>query len=255
MSPIGTILEVANVSKFFGRFCAVREMSLSLQQGAVHALIGPNGAGKSTFLNLLAGALTPNSGDIRFRGRSIVGLPTHRIARSGIARSFQITSIFPGLSTFENVQIALLSRHDYCRNLIRPARGMLREEVYTLLDHVRMRDRMAVRAGELAAGDRKRLEFALALAGNPQLMLLDEPTAGMSVDERAVVIEVIREINTERGVTVLFTEHDIDMVFSIAGQVTVMHQGAKLAEGAPLTVQEDARVREVYLGEQAHADL
>lgn len=255
MTQAGPILEVCGVSKSFGHFRAVEEMNLSLERGSVHALIGPNGAGKSTFLHLVAGTFAPTAGEIRFRGRNIAGRPPHRIVMAGIARSFQITSIFPGLTAFENVQIALLARRGRCRNPVAPARGLLRDDVCALLGYVRMLDRMQRPAGELAAGDRKRLEFAMALAGEPELMLLDEPTAGMSPDERAIVVEIIRAINRERGVTVLFTEHDIDMVFTIAGKITVMHQGAKLTEGLPQAVRADPRVREVYLGESGDARL
>jgi branched-chain amino acid transport system ATP-binding protein len=249
----GAILQLRGVGKMFDLFRAVSNMSLEVATGEIHALIGPNGAGKSTVLNMVAGAFRPTSGEILFRDRSIVGLPPHEIVHAGIARSFQITSIFPRIPVIENVRIALMARQGRCSSLFAPARSMLHEEALALLAQVQMEDQLGRAAGELAAGDRKRLEFAMALAGAPQLMLLDEPTAGMSHEERALVTAIIRDINVRRGVTVLFTEHDIDMVFSTAHRITVMHQGAKLAEGTPSEVRSDRRVRETYLGEAEHA--
>jgi branched-chain amino acid transport system ATP-binding protein len=247
------LLVLEGVSKSFGLFRAVTEMSLCVERGAIHALIGPNGAGKSTLINMIAGGLVPNAGAIRFQGRPIAGLPPHRIVEAGIARSFQITSIFPKLSVIENVRIALMARQGRCRSILAPAEGMLEQEARALLAQVQLGRDPDMLAGELAAGDRKRLEFAMALAGEPTLMLLDEPTAGMSPEERAIVVAIIRDINLTRGVTVLFTEHDIDMVFNTAQRITVMHQGSKLTEGAPAEVRADRRVRDLYLGEAAHA--
>lgn len=247
------VLELRGVSKTFGPFKAVTDMSLSVMKGEIHALIGPNGAGKSTLLNMVAGGLPPSAGEIMFAGRSIVGLPPHQIVHAGIARSFQITSIFPKLSVIENVRIALMARQGRCRSLFAPAEGVMQDDALALLEQVHMERDLNRPAGELAAGDRKRLEFAMALAGAPELMLLDEPTAGMSPEERSLVTAIIRKINATRGVTVLFTEHDIDMVFSTAHRITVMHQGSKLTHGEPAAVRANPRVRELYLGEAAHA--
>lgn len=248
-----SILETTGLDKSFGGFRAVADVSLRVRQGAIHALIGPNGAGKSTLLNLLAGGLRPSAGAILFGGRDIAGLPPHRIVRAGIARSFQVTSIFPRLSVADNVRVALLARGGHCRSLVRPARSLMQAEVDGLLRLVRLASAAPKAADELAAGDRKRLEFAMALAGDPQLMLLDEPTAGMSQDERALVTAILRDINASRGVSVLFTEHDIGMVFATADHVTVLHQGRVIADGPPAAVAAHAQVREVYLGEAAHA--
>lgn len=247
------ILEVRQVTKNFGGFRAVDAVSVTLAPGVIHAVIGANGAGKTTLINVIAGQLSPSAGDILFRGRSIAGWPPHRIAQAGIARSFQITAIFPGFTSFENVQIALLAHEGATRDLFRPVHGRKAREAMELLDYVRLADRAASPASTLAAGDRKRLEFAIALAAAPALMLLDEPTAGMSPDERELVTAIVRQINRERGVTVLFTEHDIEMVFSIAQRITVMHQGRVLADGPPDIVRGDPRVRDVYLGETGDA--
>jgi branched-chain amino acid transport system ATP-binding protein len=247
------ILQVSGLCKNFGGFRAVSDVSLQVGQGAIHALIGPNGAGKSTLLNLLAGGLQPSAGEILFHGSNIAGLPPHRIVAAGIARSFQITSIFPRLSVADNVRVALMARRGHCRSLIRSARRLMQAEVDALLQLVRLADAAPRLADELAAGDRKRLEFAMALGGDPQLMLLDEPTAGMSLDERALVVAILRDINVTRGVSVLFTEHDIGMVFSTAHRVTVLHQGRVIAEGPPAEIDAHAQVRELYLGEARHA--
>ncbi len=249
------MLAINDVTKSFSGFRAVNHMSLSVGPGDVHALIGPNGAGKSTLLNVVAGQFPPDSGSVRYKEESITGLPPHRICRKGIARSFQVTSVFGGFTVFQNVQLALMARRGRCWNLLMPASGVLVEEVCGLLDQVRMSDQASRLASELAAGDRKRLEFGMALAGDPELLLLDEPTAGMSSGERARVVSVIKEINESRGVAILFTEHDIDMVFAVARKVTVMHQGEKIAEGTPEEIRRHRRVREVYLGENGDADL
>jgi branched-chain amino acid transport system ATP-binding protein len=242
------VLEFDAVSKSFGGFRAVMEMSVSLHKGEILAIIGPNGAGKSTLLNLGSGALEPSSGDVRHEGKSIAGHSAHRLVHRGIARSFQITGIFPGMSVAENVRIALMARQGYCRQFLWPAHRLLNDEIEGLLAQVRMAEARNRLAGELAAGDRKRLEFAIALAGSPSVILLDEPTAGMSADERALVVEVLKEMNERLGLSILFTEHDIDMVFALAQRIVVMHQGELIAEGTPEEVRADPRVREVYLG-------
>ncbi|VTU22684.1 Lipopolysaccharide export system ATP-binding protein LptB [Variovorax sp. SRS16] len=249
-----TILSIEDIGKNFAGFHALSGVNLQVGENSVHALIGPNGAGKSTLLNVVSGHLAPSAGRVMFQGRSICGRPPHETARRGVARSFQITSIFAGFSVFENVQMALLAQHGLCTRMFRPAAPMLRDEALALLQLVRLDGQAERIAGELAAGDRKRLEFAIAMAGRPKVMLLDEPTAGMSPDERAIVIHLIRSINRERGVAVLFTEHDIEMVFAIADRITVLHQGSCIADGAPAAVRADRRVQEVYLGEDDDED-
>ncbi len=247
------ILELSQVGKTFGNFTAVSGVDLTVGPGEMHALIGPNGAGKSTLLNLASGALRPTHGVVRLEGRSIAGVAPHMLVRAGIGRSFQITSIFPRLSVTENVRIALMARHRQCHRLLMPARRLQRDRVHAVLEQVRMEGHAERPAGELAAGDRKRLEFAITLAGEPKIVLLDEPTAGMSGAERELVTDVLRELNRRHGVAVLFTEHDIDMVFMLASRITVMHQGAKIADGDPLAIRADRRVQEIYLAEPAHA--
>lgn len=242
------MLELTDVGKSYGGFVAVKGMNLFVGQGEMRALIGPNGAGKTTLLNLISGYFAPDSGTIRFKNRSIGGMPPHTLYHTGIARSFQVTSVFPGFSVFENVQVALMARRGRCRNLLRPKSKVLREEVEALLDYVSMGHRAPDEAAELNAGDRKRLEFAMALASEPELLLLDEPTAGMGESEKTIVMEVIRKINRESGITVLFTEHDMDVIFVMADRITVMHQGSHFAEGTPQEVRDNKRVQEIYFG-------
>jgi branched-chain amino acid transport system ATP-binding protein len=249
------ILAIEEITKTFGGFRALNGVNLALRENSVHALIGPNGAGKSTLLNVVSGHFAPTAGQVYYRGKSIGGRPPHETVRLGLVRSFQITSIFTGFSVFENVQVALLAQHGLCTRMFRRATPIMREETKSLLRLVRLDDQAPRIAGELAAGDRKRLEFAIAMAGEPKLMLLDEPTAGMSQDERAVVIKLIRSINQTRGVAVLFTEHDIDMVFAIADHISVLHQGSCIFDGTPEAVRADRLVQEVYLGEDLDAQL
>ncbi len=255
MSGAAPILVAEGLSKNFGGFTAMDSVSLELHRGQIHAIIGPNGAGKSTFLNVVSGLLPPSAGEVHYDGQRITRLPPHRRARMGLARSFQITSIFNGFTVYHNVQLALMAQKGDCRQPFRLAGDRHRQRALELLDQVRIGDMAARSAGELAAGDRKRLEFAIALAGDPQVLLLDEPTAGMSSAERAIVVEIMRGLAAQGNIGVLFTEHDIDMVFDNAEIITVMHQGKRLAQGAPRAVREDARVREVYLGEADHAHV
>ena len=249
------ILSVNGIEKRFGDFKALGGVDMVIHEGEIHGLIGPNGAGKSTFINVISGNLAPTRGQVIFKDEVISGRPPHELASKGIARSFQITSIFPGYTVFQNVQLALMAQRGRCGNWFSKAAPMLRDEAAELLATVGLHAHLQRIAGELAAGDRKRLEFAISLAGKPSLLLLDEPTAGMSPGERTIVIDIIRLLNASHGVAVLFTEHDIDMVFSIAHRITVLHQGEKLAEGSAAAVRANARVQEVYLGEDAHAEV
>ena len=250
---MNAVLELVGIGKTFGRFTAVDRVDLSLAAGEIRALIGPNGAGKSTLLNLASGALQPSRGRVRLDGRDITGLAPHRLAYAGLGRSFQITSIFPSMSVADNVRVALMARHRQCRRLFTPAETLQHDRVQALLAQVHLEPQAGRQAGELAAGDRKRLEFAITLAADPKVILLDEPTAGMSVAERELVGDVLLALNRSRGVAILFTEHDIDMVFRLAGSITVLHGGAVVAQGAPEAVRADPRVQEIYLAEPGHA--
>jgi len=243
------VLEVEHVRRAFGGVQAVDGVSFTLPRGEIRALIGPNGAGKSTFFNILDGQLRADAGDVRWRGRSIVGLPPHAIWRLGISRTFQITATFATLTALENVQVARLSHTRRSRVLLTSAARLEVAPSRALLEHVGLAEQAARPAGVLAYGDLKKLELAIALASEPALLLLDEPTAGMAPAERGALMALTARVARERDLTVLFTEHDMDVVFSVADRIMVLHQGRVIAEGPPSAVRADPQVRAVYLGE------
>jgi branched-chain amino acid transport system ATP-binding protein len=244
------VLEVTRLSKSFGGVHAVDDVTLRVPRGEIRALIGPNGAGKTTFFNILAGQLAPDAGEVRMLGRRVTGLPPHAIWRLGVSRTFQITATFATLSVLENVQVARLSHARRSLVLWRGAGGLEAPSALALLEQVGLAEAAGRMAGVLAYGDLKKLELAIALANDPSLLLLDEPTAGMAPAERGALMELTATIARERALTVLFTEHDMDVVFSVAQRVTVLHQGRVLVEGTPKEVRADREVQAVYLGEQ-----
>jgi len=243
------VLEVEDVRRAFGGVQAVDGVSFALARGEIRALIGPNGAGKSTFFNILTGQLRADAGDVRWHGRSILGLPPHAIWRLGISRTFQITATFGTLTALENVQVARLSHTGRSRALVTPAARLETAPSRTLLEQVGLAEQATRPAGVLAYGDLKKLELAIALANDPTLLLLDEPTAGMAPAERGALMWVTARIARERQLTVLFTEHDMDVVFAVADRIMVLHQGRVIADGPPMAVRADAQVQAVYLGE------
>ena len=245
------ILRVESLVKRFGGLLALGALDLAVEAGEFRAIIGPNGAGKSTFFNVLTGLLRPNSGRVAFEGRDITGEPPHRLARRGVARTFQITSVFPDLSALENVQVSLLAHARRSWSMWPRARTLGVERAAELLALVGLAASAAKPAGTLAHGDQKRLELAIALAGEPRLLLLDEPTAGMAAQERLEAIRLVHRIARELGLTCVFTEHDMAVVFAVATRITVMHQGRVLAEGTPAEVRARPEVQQVYLGEAA----
>jgi len=243
------MLTIDGLWKSFAGFVAVRDVSLTLAAGETHAVIGPNGAGKTTFFNLITGHMRASRGSILFDGKDIGGLAPERVVRLGIARSFQRINIYPRLSVFENVQVAVIARDGRHLDFIRPGRGMARPETQELLALVGIETRATDVAGELSYGMQKQLELAIALAARPRLLLLDEPTAGMSPQETTRAIALIREIVRARGLTLLFTEHDMAVVFGIAQRISVLHHGEIIASGSPEAVRSDPEVRRVYLSE------
>jgi len=245
------LLEVRDAWKVFGGVQAVAGVSLQLPRGEVRALIGPNGAGKTTLLNLLTGQLSCESGVVLFKGERISGLPPERIWRKGISRTFQITATFKSLTVLENLQVAILSHQGRSRNLFSNAARLAQEPAMDFLRMVGLDDQAAKVSATLAFGDLKRLELAIALANGPELLVLDEPTAGMAPQERLDLMALAVGIVRDRGVTLLFTEHDMDVVFATAHRIMVMHQGRVVAEGAPQAVRDNPRVQEVYLGGSA----
>jgi branched-chain amino acid transport system ATP-binding protein len=242
------VLEAEGLAKSFGGVQAVRGMSFVVEPGEIVALIGPNGAGKSTCFNMLMGQLPADMGRVRVLGRDVTGWPPRRIWRQGVGRTFQITQILPSFTVRENVQLALLSHARRLFDVFTRARNARRDIADELLRRVGI-EAFAERAcGLLAYGDLKRVELAIALANQPRLLLMDEPTAGMAPAERVALMELTAGIAKADGVGVLFTEHDMDVVFGHADRIMVMHRGALIAEGAPQQVRDDAEVRAVYLG-------
>ena len=247
----GPLLEVAGITRSFGGFQALGGVTLRVEAGEISAVIGPNGAGKTTLFNVITGHLAPDSGRVGFAGRDITGQPPHAICRLGLARSFQRTNIFPRLSVFENVQIAILSHERRAYGLWTPAHGLARERTMAVLEDVGLAGRAADPSGRLSYGDQKQLELGIALALEPTLLLLDEPTAGMSPQETRSTVALVARIARERKLTVLFTEHDMEVVFSVAQRIRVLHQGRVIADGAPEEIRGLAEVKRVYFGEGA----
>ncbi|MEQ9121066.1 MAG: ABC transporter ATP-binding protein [Alphaproteobacteria bacterium] len=247
------MLEIEGLWKDFGGFVATRDVDFELKEGERHAIIGPNGAGKTTFFNLITGHLTPTKGKVRFRGQDITGMAPHKVVKLGLARSFQRINVFPRMSVFENVQVALMSRDGHSTRMFKLCFDLNVDETYELLETVGLRPEAAEIAGELAYGKQKQLELAIALAQNPVALLLDEPTAGMSPSETEVAIRLVDRITKERGLTLLFTEHDMGVVFGISDRISVLHHGEIIARGLPDEVRNDPEVRRIYLGEAADA--
>jgi branched-chain amino acid transport system ATP-binding protein len=242
------MLQVDSVVKSFDDFKAVNGANLAVGKGEIVAVIGPNGAGKTTLFNLITGLLKRDSGKIVFKGEDIGGLPSYEICKKGIARSFQIVNIFPRLTVFRNVQVAVLSHQKRSSNLFRPAQNIAVEETRRILESVGLLDKERSIAGSLSHGDQKILEIAIALGSEPELLILDEPTAGMSPEETSATMELVRRLAQMRGLTILFCEHDMDIVFSIAQSIMVMHQGRTLIQGKPEEVRNNLFVQEAYLG-------
>ncbi|MGH6944208.1 MAG: ABC transporter ATP-binding protein [Geminicoccaceae bacterium] len=242
------VLEVTRLSKSFGGVQAVREVSFALEAGEICALIGPNGAGKTTCFNCLNGQIRPDAGSVRLNGREVVGLAPRSVFRQGVARTFQITQTFGSMTVIENLQQALIAHHRQTRSLWPRARELHRKEAEALLERVEMADQAERACAVLAYGDLKRVELAMALAGDPVLLLMDEPTAGMAPKERIALMALARAIVRERGLAVLFTEHDMDVVFAHADRIMVMSRGALVAGGPPEEVRADPLVQEIYLG-------
>jgi len=227
----------------------VAGVDLAMPRGEIRALIGPNGAGKTTFFNMLTGQLKADAGEVRFKGERLSGLPPHAVWRRGVSRTFQITATFSSLTALENVQVALFSHGRRTYSLFGRAARLDVDAARALLDQVGLAGQADRVAGVLAYGDLKKLELAVALANTPEVLLLDEPTAGMAPAERGALMALTERIARERGLTVLFTEHDMDVVFSVADRIMVLHQGRIIAEGRPKEVRADPQVQKVYLGE------
>ncbi len=251
MTHAEAIIETRGVSKQFGGFTALKDVSVAIRPRVLTSIIGPNGAGKSTYFNLLSGAFSPSHGRLFFEGRDITGLKPHEFAHIGIAKSFQITNLFPNFTALENVRIALqaqVSRYGLWRR--RSALTALADEAATLLDTVGLADRAGRLARELAHGQQRALEIAVALAAHPKLLLMDEPTAGMSPEETKTMMTLIRKLVGER--TVVLVEHKMKMVMGISERIVVLHHGELIAEGTPDDIRANDMVKRVYLGQREH---
>jgi branched-chain amino acid transport system ATP-binding protein len=244
------LLDVRDLRKSFDGFQAVGGVSFSVPRGSISAIIGPNGAGKTTLFNLITGHLRPDAGSISFKGLPVTGIAPHDLCRLGMGRSFQRTNIFPRLTVFQNIQAAFLSHRGRGWNLLARVDRLYHDETEALLVSVGLLDKAGEVAGFLSHGNQKQLELGITLALEPEILLLDEPTAGMSAQETRDSIRLIERIARERGLTLLFTEHDMEVVFAIAHRITVLHQGEVIADGTPEEVRRHPEVRRVYLGER-----
>lgn len=242
------MLRLNNISKSFDGFFAVQNITLNVEPRETHAIIGPNGAGKTTFFNLITGHLKPDHGTVAFYGQSMTGLAPHEIVGHGIARSFQHVNIFPRLTVIANVEAAVIGQKRHQSRLFGSMSRHRRdaEELLSIVGLGMDKDRVA---GELAYGQQKQLELALALSSEPHVLLLDEPTAGMSTEETQRAMGLIKRIQGARGLSLLFTEHDMSVVFGIADRISVLHHGELVASGKPQEIRENPRVRQIYLGE------
>jgi branched-chain amino acid transport system ATP-binding protein len=258
---VNAVLETKGLTKTFGGIVAVDNVSFALKKGELLALIGPNGAGKSTCFNMLMGQLKPTSGDVYLSGKKINGLRPRQIWRMGVGRTFQITATYSSMTVVENVQMALLSHHREIFRFTPFAHRMYRNEALELLDMVGMAEQADRHCAVLAYGDLKRMELAIALAHKPVLLLMDEPTAGMAPKERIALMQLTADIVRDKGVSVLFTEHDMDVVFAHSHRIMVLNRGQLIAEGSATEIRNSPLVQEVYLGggtvfaaeENAHA--
>jgi len=244
------MFRVENLKKVFGGLMAVNEVSFTLNQGEISSIIGPNGAGKTTLFNLLTGHLKPDSGGVYFQDLEITGLSPSRICRAGIGRSFQKTNIFPRLTVFDNIQVALMSWRKNTRNIFQNADRFFRKEADEILVSLGLGDKKNRIAGLLAHGDQRLLEIGLTLGTYPELILLDEPTAGMSPEESRNTMALIQQIVRARKLTLLFIEHDMNIVFGISEKVRVMHVGSIIAEGSPQEIRANDQVQKIYLAEE-----
>ncbi len=242
------MLRVEDLHKSFDDFKAVNGTHLTVEKGQLVAVIGPNGAGKTTLFNLITGQLQPDNGKIQFNDEDISKLPPHVICRKGIARSFQIANVFHRLSVFRNVQVSVLSQQKLSDKLFQPAARLVVEETNRILESVGLLDKKMDVAGSLSHGDKRILEIAIALGNKPELLILDEPTAGMSPEETTTTMSLIQRLAREQGLTILFCEHDMEVVFGTAQSIMVMQQGQTIVQDEPEIVRQNSEVQQAYLG-------
>lgn len=242
------MLRVESVSKSFSGFKAVNGANLHVEKGEIVAVIGPNGAGKTTLFNLITGILKPDSGTVTFKGENVTGMAPYEVCKKGISRSFQVVNVFPRLSVFENVRVSVLSRENKTWNMFTPSKKMMTKEAQDIIESVGLSGKKDRISAALSHGDRKVLEIAIALGGRPEFLILDEPTAGMSPEETSRCIDFIHKLSREFGLTILFCEHDMELVFAIANRIMVMVRGATIVQGACNEVRCNQAVQDAYLG-------
>jgi branched-chain amino acid transport system ATP-binding protein len=242
------MLQVESLKKSFGDFTAVSEANLTVKKGELVAVIGPNGAGKTTLFNLITGQLKPDSGSIMFNGEDLSRLPAYKICRKGIARSFQIANIYQRLTVFRNVQVAVFSQRKMSERLFYPAAKLAIGETREILENVGLLEKEDDIAGSLSHGDKRVLEIAIALGNDPELLILDEPTAGMSPEETRTTLSLIKQLAESRGLTILFCEHDMKVVFDVATSIMVMQGGQTIVQDKPDRVRNNQEVQDAYLG-------
>jgi len=246
------IIRTENLGKYFGKMAAVHEVTLTLQEGLFTSVIGPNGAGKTTLINLLSGYLLPDQGKILFQGNEITRLGPDKRVRMGISRSFQVMNIFPRMTVFQNILLPVLSRLNKTSSAFSSLLSQKEAvgEAEKILGEVWLKDGKDFPAGELSHGDQRLLELGIAVASNPQICFLDEPSSGMNPIERIKVLELVKKLAAERKTTFIIVEHDMDIVFSLSDWIVVMNRGEILAEGRPDEIRANREVREIYLGEE-----
>lgn len=250
MTARDIIIETQHLTRYFGALAAVNDVSIQIEAGTLHAIIGPNGAGKTTLFNLLSGNLKPTSGKVIYKGKDLTGTPIHRMIHLGIGRSFQITNIFPNLTVHENIRLASQALEDNTFNFLLDTSKLDRTEARTaeVVERVGLKNQAMLPARMLSHGDQRKLELGMILAPDPELLLLDEPTAGMATDQVPELITLIQEIQQSGGKTVILVEHNMNVVMSISDRITVMNLGSVLAEGTPAEIAHNKEVQTAYLG-------
>lgn len=243
-------METSGLTRDFGKFRAIEDVSLQVEKGVLTSLIGPNGAGKTTFYNCVTGKFPPTSGRVLFKGEDITGLPAHAIQQMGLSRSFQIVNIFQELSVVDNIKAVLIAKEKKNWNFIKLVQKdkALHDKALEIVEKLGLKEKYNSICNELSHGDRRRVDIGLAVASNPEMILLDEPTAGMNPNETIEVMDLINHLRTDTGATFFLTEHDMDVVFSISERIVVLHQGSIIADGKPDDIKADNSVQEVYLG-------
>ncbi|MFG1347980.1 ABC transporter ATP-binding protein [Xanthobacter autotrophicus DSM 431] len=248
----GAILDIRGLKKSFGGLHVTNDLTYAVRGGALDAIIGPNGAGKSTFFNLLTGYHRADAGTIVFAGEEITRAAPERIVKLGISRAFQVSNIFHRMTVFENVRTAVQAQTGLSLEFFRPARGLALDQTDEIIHQCGLASRAGIVSGRLSQGDKKRLELALALSGKPKLLLLDEPTAGMSREEAESTMDLVAALNRDLGITVVFTEHDIAAVFKYAERITLLSRGTMIVSGTPEEIRRNEDAQKLYLGESIH---